>query len=241
MGETNIPPSCETHIWYDRNRECPTCASLRKKEIISTGVETTMTNTIVETVEHALRVERDTLGKLGNTAAANAIAIYLAQADNDSKVRFHAIVMGKVAPDAGLHEAESPTGIINISATVAVPASRMADCVVGWFENGYSEQLISFAVAKVVSKPGVEFDRPVYSDIRFWAAGGTYLIKSENPNSGGPETLEKEIGLPELQAALRIMAQSYPRHFKDLVDENDDAITHDVFGQLVIYGEVIYG
>lgn len=37
------------------------------------------------------------------------------------------------------------------------------------------------------------------------------------------------------------MAEKDPRHFGDLVSENDDADTHDVFIQHVLFGEVIYG
>lgn len=37
------------------------------------------------------------------------------------------------------------------------------------------------------------------------------------------------------------MAEKDPVHFDDLLGESDDAITHDVFMQHVIFGEIIYG
>lgn len=37
------------------------------------------------------------------------------------------------------------------------------------------------------------------------------------------------------------MAEKSPRHFADLLSEDDDATTHDVFIQHVLFGEVIYG
>jgi hypothetical protein len=37
------------------------------------------------------------------------------------------------------------------------------------------------------------------------------------------------------------MRDQYPRHFADLVGEDDDAITGDVWLQLAVFGEVIYG
>jgi hypothetical protein len=40
---------------------------------------------------------------------------------------------------------------------------------------------------------------------------------------------------------LEIMATKYARHFADLVSENDDADTHDVFLQCALFGEVVYG
>lgn len=40
---------------------------------------------------------------------------------------------------------------------------------------------------------------------------------------------------------LKIMADKYPRHFNDFIDENDDAITGDVFVQCCVLGDCIYG
>lgn len=44
-----------------------------------------------------------------------------------------------------------------------------------------------------------------------------------------------------IDKALTIMAQKHGRHFSDLLAENDDAITADVFFQLCVFGDVIYG
>jgi len=40
---------------------------------------------------------------------------------------------------------------------------------------------------------------------------------------------------------MELMAQDYSRHFDDLIQQNDDAITADVFLQLSLFGDVIYG
>jgi hypothetical protein len=37
------------------------------------------------------------------------------------------------------------------------------------------------------------------------------------------------------------MAQAYTRHFADFINQNDDAITGDVFLQCCLLGEVLYG
>ena len=44
-----------------------------------------------------------------------------------------------------------------------------------------------------------------------------------------------------MKRALDLMAEKYPRHFNDFMEENDDANTGDVFLQLAYIGEVIYG
>ena len=37
------------------------------------------------------------------------------------------------------------------------------------------------------------------------------------------------------------MAEKYPRHFTDMIQEQDDATTADVFFQCVVLQDVIYG
>lgn len=50
-----------------------------------------------------------------------------------------------------------------------------------------------------------------------------------------------EITLVDVRRGLELMRDKYPRHYADLVEENDDAITGDVFLQLAVFGELIYG
>ena len=61
------------------------------------------------------------------------------------------------------------------------------------------------------------------------------------------ETEEEEaeakhnITLDNVRKGLELMRDQYPRHYADLVEENDDLITGDVWLQLAVFGEVIYG
>ena len=50
-----------------------------------------------------------------------------------------------------------------------------------------------------------------------------------------------EITIADVQKGLELMRDQYPRHYADLVEENDDLITGDVFLQLAVFGELIYG
>lgn len=45
----------------------------------------------------------------------------------------------------------------------------------------------------------------------------------------------------QLWAAVDVMSRKYYRHFRDMVAEQDDATTADVFIQCAIFGEVVYG
>ena len=50
-----------------------------------------------------------------------------------------------------------------------------------------------------------------------------------------------EITIADVQKGLELMRDQYPRHYADLVEENDDLITGDVWLQLTVFQEVIYG
>lgn len=71
-------------------------------------------------------------------------------------------------------------------------------------------------------------------------AGGVIVLEVENVKDED-EDYEVSVDLPALQRAMSLMAEKYPIHFKDFMDENEDAITGDVFLQLAVYGEVIFG
>lgn len=50
-----------------------------------------------------------------------------------------------------------------------------------------------------------------------------------------------EITLDDVKRGLDLMKEKYPRHWADLVEEDDDLITGDVWLQLTVFGELIYG
>lgn len=45
----------------------------------------------------------------------------------------------------------------------------------------------------------------------------------------------------KLWAGLHTMAKDHPRHFDDMINDNGDAITADIFLQCVLLGDVVYG
>jgi hypothetical protein len=47
--------------------------------------------------------------------------------------------------------------------------------------------------------------------------------------------------MDNVQKGLELMRDEYPRHYADLMEEEDDAITGDVWLQLAVFGEVVYG
>ena len=60
-------------------------------------------------------------------------------------------------------------------------------------------------------------------------------------NGEFPESAKHRITIADVEKGLKLMQEQYPRHYADLVEENDDAITGDVWLQLTVFGDVIYG
>jgi hypothetical protein len=44
-----------------------------------------------------------------------------------------------------------------------------------------------------------------------------------------------------IEKALNLMAEKFPKHFADILSDNADANTDDLFLQLAVLGDVIYG
>jgi hypothetical protein len=82
-----------------------------------------------------------------------------------------------------------------------------------------------------------------------WAAilinGGTLVVYDEyemdSELNDGEEPTKHYLTLKGVRKGLRLMKKEYPHHYADLVEENDDAITGDIWLQLAVFGEVIYG
>jgi len=45
----------------------------------------------------------------------------------------------------------------------------------------------------------------------------------------------------DFKPGLEVMAKDYPEHFANLITDNGDADTADIFMQCCLFGEVIYG
>lgn len=124
-----------------------------------------------------------------------------------------------------------------IAITATVEWAKIVNAVIGAFEGGSTYWLRS--ADYVYTPEGVE-GNPLYAEDQFWAKGGKMALSYDDPEDQ-ERRASKEVSLIEIKQGLRSMAEKDPRHFGDLVSENDDAITHDVFIQHVLFGETIYG
>lgn len=69
--------------------------------------------------------------------------------------------------------------------------------------------------------------------------GGAWKIRSDRHGADGQRTdvLDRDA----ITRGLATMARIAPRHFSDILTENDDAVTADVFVQCCLFGEIVYG
>lgn len=56
-----------------------------------------------------------------------------------------------------------------------------------------------------------------------------------------PESAKHHLTIEDVKKGLELMRDQYPRHWADLVEQNDDAVTGDVWLQLATFGDLIYG
>jgi len=125
-----------------------------------------------------------------------------------------------------------------IAVTINVKLERMADMLCGAFEGGsnYWCQIESYTQPKKLTYRSDK--RKVFPHIDYpMSDGGAVLIKDTESD----EQKTYIIDLPTMRRGLAIMAQKYPKHFADMVTENDDASTSDCFLQCCAFGEEIYG
>lgn len=131
------------------------------------------------------------------------------------------------------------TAPLAVIAEITVPLERITNCLIGALEGGSTHWLRAVGYTVV---PAGEYEKPPYSDPHFWNDGGYMNVHYDDPEGEeGNGDACKNIGLPELKAGLAVMAAKHGRHFGDLIAENDDAITHDVFIQCALMGDVVYG
>jgi hypothetical protein len=56
----------------------------------------------------------------------------------------------------------------------------------------------------------------------------------------GLKIAHKALTLAEMHKGLELMEQKFPKHYADLMNGNDDAITADVAVQMMLFGEIVY-
>lgn len=142
--------------------------------------------------------------------------------------------------------------LVTIQCPVNITMGRIYSVLISFFEDGMSnirriDKISDEDRAIIKASPEVacisaelDDDQIISHYVAPFVFGQHAVWMMENPNEG-PDTIAIKVDIDRLRKGVQILAEKYPRHFNDIVDENDDAITADCLGQCIAYGEVIFG
>jgi len=131
--------------------------------------------------------------------------------------------------------------------TMDIDDKRIADLLCAGFEGGigYWAQIVSYVKPAVVWPWDLSAAYVQYP----LSEGGAVLLREvvEGPESA-IETMAKAVGKEPLWRLDREALQRgldlfhrYPKHLSDFLTENEDSDTGDVFIQLCLLGDIVYG
>ncbi len=125
---------------------------------------------------------------------------------------------------------------IAIQTTVKLTAEQISDLLTVAFEGGVNYWC---EIRKLILPPGMTKQdfAWAYSELPLHEGGAMILGTNEND----PNLENKRLDRFTIKRGLSIMAEDHPRHWQDLVNENYDADTADVFLQCCLFGELVFG
>ena len=126
---------------------------------------------------------------------------------------------------------EVPTEkILTVTFPMAVSVERISDLLCNAIEGG------SGYWADFMDRHGATLEQAPYrQDVPFVEGGWLEVGELEG------ECRSCRVDLDAIKKGLRAMAERYPEHFANFLNQTDDAETGDVFLQCCCFGEVIYG
>lgn len=142
-----------------------------------------------------------------------------------------------------------------MKATIEITDNRIRDLLCSALEGGsnYWYTILNNVLAPDTTlddyKHGGKFNNgdyhPYYLILPFVEGAGLMIgdvesdpeDEDENDEAFKPTLLNHAA----LERGINIMSKDYPQHFSDFITENDDAATGDVFLQLCLFGELVFG
>lgn len=125
-----------------------------------------------------------------------------------------------------------------LDVVATIPDSRIGDLLACGFESGanYWCQIIDYV--EPPTEPVSTWDEDeIFPHVDYPLCGGAVICCAEDDEELTDLRLDREA----IKRGLTLMAEKHPRHWGDFVAGNDDAITGDVFIQLCLLGELVYG
>lgn len=135
---------------------------------------------------------------------------------------------------------------IKLETTINIPLDRIQDLLIGAFDP-VSHAVSYWCDIKGYRKPKKLTIRESkdeiyrYCDYPVNEGGAIFLVVDTGDKKDELYGKEYELGLPEIEKGLKLMQSTRADDFADLMNENEDNDTSDVFVQLCLFGELIYG
>jgi hypothetical protein len=138
-------------------------------------------------------------------------------------------------------EATTPT----FKATVQVDPDKVKDLLACAFDGGSSYWAVidDYFFANGIGindfKEGGRFadkNHAIAVSIPFQPGCGINIESNDDT-----DPMKSVLNLENLQKGFQLMAEKHPRHFADFMDDNTDATTGDVFLQMCLFGELVFG
>jgi hypothetical protein len=134
----------------------------------------------------------------------------------------------------------------DIKTTRTVTAERVTNLFCSSFEGSYSPWLnkVRNLSGEPVRTPD-EKGYPWYSIPAYVDGDFAFEVTYDDPNAeedddGNPGQKTMTLKRADIERGLEVLASKYPKHFADLMDENDDALTADLYMQCIVFGEEVY-
>lgn len=142
--------------------------------------------------------------------------------------------------------------MFNVTVTQQIKPERIADMMISAIENNHMTR--SWCAGVFLKSASA---KPTPGENLWYADPATYsedfqIVVDEIIDEGkpiGPGNIEHHVcGRAEFEKGLHLMATMQSSdgtgllsHFQDMIDENDDCVTADVFLQCIALGEIRYG
>ena len=134
-----------------------------------------------------------------------------------------------------------PEESLKVTMMVEIPWTRIQDLLCCALEGGSNYWYLITSFRKPKSMPVRTDDKQIFRHLDYPVNPRGALTFSVKHEELGNMKKRYILNRKTIQAGLRIMAKNFPRHFTNFQQENEDADTGDVFLQVCLFGEVVYG
>ncbi len=130
---------------------------------------------------------------------------------------------------------------IKVQTTVMCSERDIADLLVTAFEGGSNYWIESIKSVRIDStkdsiRTYVDGEQyPWYASFPLNKTGKVIIIAEDDTEA------QRVLDRASIEKGLQLMAQKSPKHFADFIDKSYDATTGDVFLQLALFREVVFG